>query len=72
MMLYSKQKVSQSDDKASGRNESSRRTQHDNLLSTLLTGNRQKPGPSLHSRTVTNYRTGERHGGPQTIAAVAQ
>ena len=29
------------------------------------------PARPLLSRTVTNYRIGERHGGPQTVVAAA-
>ena len=64
------QKLSQSEDQALGSLESSRQAQRDNLLSTFL-GNRQNPGPPLLYRTVTSYRIGERHGGPQIIAAAA-
>ena len=51
------QKVSQSDDQALGRVQSSRRTQRDNLLSTPFWGNRQNPGPSLtfpHRNQLSN------------------
>ena len=50
------QKVSQSVDQALGRVQSSRRTQRDNLLSTLL-GNRQNPGRSFtfpHRNQLSN------------------